>query len=405
MATKKLMLNRARRKNDGSYPLVMQILHHRNKRVIYSKIHLYPDEFDVVQGIVVRSKHHYRMLKEIRVLNKAISEFVRTVEEAVLQCEKSGHSYTTDEIVQHYRSITGGGSLHDYWKLFITELERQGRIGMAAAHRSTMRSVVHYGGASDCSFSGVTQRFVHAYVSSMLANGLSDNTVGFYIRNFKMIFNAVIREGLVDAPKINPFEGVESNPKKTVKRALSRENLRKLTTMEFEGEMRQELELARDLFLFSFYTRGMAFVDIVFLRCENISEETLFYRRRKTKQLLRISVNDSICLLISKYKNASQYIFPIISSKDPVAQYREYKTALRIINKNLKQIQERLGTDVPLTTYVARHSWATQAKEQGFPVSIISEGLGHASEKITRIYLKEFDQSVLDKANDLIAKL
>ena len=165
------------------------------------------------------------------------------------------------------------------------------------------------------------------------------------------------------------------------------------------------LEFARDIFLFSFYPRGMSLVDIVFLRKEHIFDNAIHYVRHKSSQPLRITITEPLAALIAKYDNDSPYIFPILRDNAPFSHYDQYRSALARINRNLKRVGLKLGLTTPLTTYVARHTWATLAKQCGAPVAVISEGLGHASEKITHIYLKEFDSDVLDRINEIVTRL
>lgn len=162
------------------------------------------------------------------------------------------------------------------------------------------------------------------------------------------------------------------------------------------------LEIARDLYLFSFFSRGMPFVDVVFLKKP---EDGIDYNRRKTKQWLRISVTAQLESLIKKYDNHSAYVFPILKDNSSRALYEQYRLALGRTNRNLKVLGKMLGLKTTLTTYVARHSWATAAKNTGAPISVISEGLGHTSESMTQTYLKEFDQSILDEMNQKVSNL
>ena len=165
-----------------------------------------------------------------------------------------------------------------------------------------------------------------------------------------------------------------------------------------------ELEFARDLYLFSFYAQGMAFVDIVLLKKSSICNGILTYSRHKSKQLIRIAVTPQMQEIMDKYKTGGEYIFPILNKQDS-SEYKLYRLALGRINRHLRRIAAMIDIKVPLTTYTARHTWATLARDYGAPVSVISAGLGHTSEEMTRVYLKEFDVSLLDKVNSMVTKL
>lgn len=403
MATTKLMLNKTRRLNNGTYPLVMQIIHRRKKLVLYSKLYLFDEEFDDDTGLVISCAQHHRLRKDIAVLNHIISDFSKSVNAVILRLENTEQAYTVDNIAEYLNNINAKDSLVIHWKDQITNLNKIGRIGMASAQKHTLNSVIQYYGSANISTKKLTPQFILGYERHLLERGVVPNTVCYYMRNFKSTVNNLIKLGIIDKQKGTTFDGIKTSPRKTLKRALTRETLKAMKAMQFTDK--PVLELARDMFLFSFYTRGMAFVDISFLRKEDIANNLLSYTRKKTGQYLQISINKQITELTMKYTNISSYVFPIVFSNNYEVAYKEYRSALRRINKSLKIIGQQLEINIPLTTYVARHSWATLAKEQGVPVSVISEGLGHTSERITQIYLKEFDHSVLEKANNSITKL
>lgn len=156
------------------------------------------------------------------------------------------------------------------------------------------------------------------------------------------------------------------------------------------------------MFLMSFYTRGMSLIDMTFLRKTDLQGGYLVYRRRKTGQALRIAWTREMQSILDKYpENPTQYLFPILMNPSAKELFA-YRNASYNINRNLKKVGELAGTSVPLTMYVARHSWASIARSKGVPVSIISEGMGHDSEATTQIYLASIESSSIDRANRLI---
>jgi integrase len=163
-----------------------------------------------------------------------------------------------------------------------------------------------------------------------------------------------------------------------------------------------ELALARDLFLFSFYMRGMSFVDMANLRKGNVKNGYIVYARSKTKQTLTVKIEDCMQKIITSYEQQTidDYLLPIYT-----AQNRENTSQLRNHNKRLKRISEMLKLEKPLSSYVSRHTWATLALRKGVPEEVISESMGHENETTTRIYLASLGQSVVDKANAEIIKL
>ena len=172
----------------------------------------------------------------------------------------------------------------------------------------------------------------------------------------------------------------------------------------FDSKSDYNMEFAKDIFMFSFYTRGMSFVDIAFLKKENLQNGILSYKRRKTGQQLCIKWEKQMQEIIDKYDNSNNlYLLPIIQRPDK-NNWTQYKSAEHLVNNKLKIIGKELGLRSPLTTYVARHSWASIARSKNIPISVISEAMGHDSEATTRIYLATMDTSAVDNANKLILK-
>ena len=158
------------------------------------------------------------------------------------------------------------------------------------------------------------------------------------------------------------------------------------------------------MFLFSFYTRGMSFVDMAYLKKSDLKNGMLSYRRKKTGQQLHIRWERCMQEIVEKHPNTTtEYLLPVIT--DPAGSDRkQYENALHLVNRKLKKVAEMAGLSVTLTMYVARHAWASTAKCKNIPLSVISEGMGHDSETTTQIYLASLDTSVIDEANKLILK-
>ena len=173
---------------------------------------------------------------------------------------------------------------------------------------------------------------------------------------------------------------------------------------ELDLSMKPSLDFARDMFMFSFYTRGMSFVDMAYLRKTDLQNGILTYRRRKTGQELTIKWEKCMAEIIAKYpENQTDFLLPII--KEQGNERRQYDNALHLVNYRLKELSTMLKLQRPLTMYVARHSWASAAKAKNVPLSVISEGMGHDSEATTQIYLASLETSVVDKANKMILGL
>ena len=274
-------------------------------------------------------------------------------------------------------------------------LQQLGKPQKAERYAYTLNSFCRFRNNKDVPIQDLDSNIIVAYENYLKNNNLCINSTSFYMRNLRAIYNNAVEKGIVEDS--NPFKRVYTGVDKTVKRAIPVETLRQIKQLDLSQY--PLLDLARDLFMFSVYTRGMSFVDIAYLRKKDLREGILIYHRQKTGQLLKVKWEATMQKIIDKYNTGdSPYLLPVIRNTEEDLR-KQYKSALRLTNKKLKEIGRMVGLSKPLTTYVARHAWASIAKEQHVPISVISEAMGHSSEKITRIYLASLDASEIDKAN------
>ena len=287
-------------------------------------------------------------------------------------------------------------------ELYIGLLRKEGRFSTAHVYQNALFSFNKFCGNTSVSFRQVTRDRLRRYGEHLYDSGLKPNTVSTYMRMLRSIYNRGVESG--SAPYIHGlFRDVYTGVDKTRKRAIDEQHILDLCKLSLPAL--SPLALARDLFLFSYCTRGMAFVDMAFLCKKNIHNGYICYTRKKTGQQLVIRVEPLIQKIISRYAGQtkrSQYLLPIISSEDPVIAFSQYQTALGYYNKLLKRISKILDLDISLSSYTARHSWATAARNHNVPISVISAGMGHTTEKTTQIYLASLESSVIDQANQSI---
>lgn len=230
--------------------------------------------------------------------------------------------------------------------------------------------------------------------------GVVSNTISFYICILRAVYNRAVENDIIE--KCNPFRKVYTGVDKTVKRALPLSAIKKIKALDLS--LNASLDFARDMFLMSFYLRGMSFVDMAYLKKSDLQDGSVTYRRRKTGQQLIIAWEPEMQMILDKYpENSTDYLLPIITNSAN-NERSTYLSKGYNINRNLKRIAKMVSVAIPLTLYVARHSWASVAKAKGIPVSVISEGMGHDSEATTQIYLASLDTSVVDRANNIILK-
>lgn len=282
----------------------------------------------------------------------------------------------------------------------IKKARQAGCYGTANLYTSALNSFLKFLGDNTLTFKDITAGLIKGYEEHLLQKGRRHNTISAYMRMLRSIFNQAYQQGIPHAtPADELFRFVFTGYEPTIKRAISPTLIRRLAQLDLEEQ--PNLRFSRDLFLLSFYLRGIPFVDLVHLRKIDVRHNTIYYYRHKTQQQLSVYIEPYAAEILHRYTNKnteSPYLLSIISSTGAKG-YRQYKSALRLYNQHLHQLSKKLRLKVALTSYVARHSWATTAKEEGVTIAMISEGLGHSSEKVTNVYLASFSNNAMSKAN------
>lgn len=299
------------------------------------------------------------------------------------------------------KELVSNEYLFPFMQETIVQLQKLGKTRTAETYQSALASFMRFREGKDVLISHIKDNLIVAYENSMKASGLSSNTTSFYMRILRAVYNRAVKQGITKQKY--PFQYVYTGVAKTRKRAVDISIVRRLAEMDLDRN--PSAALARDMFLFSFYTRGMSFVDMAYLRKSDLSRGILTYRRRKTGQNLFIRWEKCMDEIVSSYDNPSSfYLLPIITSCD-TDERQQYINMSHKINRSLKSLGKKLGLPTPLTMYVARHTWANAARKKKIPISVISEGMGHTSEMTTRIYLSSLDADIIDRANKKILRL
>lgn len=399
MATIKIKLRPSTvAKKEGA--LFFQVIHNRVVRQISAGKKLYPIEWDQVRSKVKlqpntnRNRQSYLLsLQEDLETNKI------RLENIITKLKRSNNEYTADQIVHLYLK-SKSGCLISFIENLIVQLKQAGKERTAETYATVRNSFIRFCNEKEILLDELSSALIIEYESFLKQNGVCPNTTSFYMRNLRAIYNRAVEKGLTT--QRNPFKHVYTGIDKTRKRAVPLSIIRKIRDLDLTQY--PDLNLPRDIFMFSFYTRGMSFVDIVFLRKKNLHRGVLSYRRQKTNQPLVIKWEKPMQDIVNKYNTEdTPYLFPIIRPSD-TDERTQYLNASHLVNVKLKKIGQLLNLSTPLTTYVARHAWASIAKSKNISISIISEAMGHNSEKTTRIYLASLDTSIVDKANMLILK-
>lgn len=292
-----------------------------------------------------------------------------------------------------------------YADTLVRRKRKAGKYSTADLYRASSNWFRQYWIKDTLSFAEITPSLIDCFWAWLQALGhLKNNSINSYMSSLRAIYNTAVREGLVPASNLSPFAHLNFRSEETAKRAISMDTLEEIACLDVSDD--PALQKAKDFSLFSFLACGIPFVDLAHLTRNNILGDELVYNRIKTGNLVRIHITDGMQRLLDEYTiPGSTYLFPILPEKSSGKQlYEAYKHALFCYNSNLVNIGNRLTIPIHLTSYVFRHTWATEALYNDIPVAVISQALGHTSEKTTRHYLDLLDQSKLDAANNLITK-
>lgn len=368
-----------------------QVTHRRATQQITTNIRLQPNEWDAMREQVAVS------VADRSIIQNRIDSDTALLKRIVKDLENSGATYSVGDIIKRYKSPECHVSVLDFMQNQIRLMRNANRLGTALNYEKTMKNFAEFLGGVNLPFSAMTEQLIIAdYNAFLVQRGMVRNSISFYMRIMRAVYNKAVRQKLVE--QSHPFTEVYTGIDRTRKRAVSESVISQLYKLKLaEGT---PLALARDIFIFSYCTRGMAFVDIAYLKRENIQNGVICYARRKTGQLLSVRIEPSIQRIIDRYSSAlSPYVFPILTSTETKEAYEEYQTAINNHNRLLRRLSKMLPTGCKLTSYTSRHSWATAARNHNVPISVISQGMGHTSEQTTQIYLTMLENSVIDDAN------
>jgi len=376
-----------------------QIIHKRVIRQIKTDYRILAEEWDEKNGaVIIVTGGRSSVLQSIR---ERIKRDVKRLNTVISRLQGSGNEFTANDIVKGFHESANEQSFSQFMEGVIIQLKHLNRERTAETYTATLNSFMRFRKDNDVLFDEINSDLMMEYEAYLKMQGVTMNTVSFYMRILRAVYNRAVEKGLTE--QRNPFRHVYTGIDKTVKRAIPLKAIKRIK--ELDLSLKPSLDFARDMFLFSFYTRGMSFIDMAYLWKKDLQNGILSYRRRKTGQQLFIRWEKCMQEIVGKYEveTTSPYLLPIL--KYPYERSRnQYKNTLFRVNKYLKEVARLAGIGIPLTMYVSRHSWASAAKNKNIPVSVISEGMGHDSEMTTQIYLASLDNAIVDNANARILR-
>ena len=334
-------------------------------------------------------------------IEKLISNKISEVKSKIVELKSEDKEFSATTLVENVSNPSKIIAVGELFRQHIHCLEEEKRTGYRLSIQQTYNSLLKFNKHLDIPFSDMDCNWLRRYETWLRKQNKSENTIGIRFRNIRMIFNLAMDMELVKSENY-PFKKFKVSKlyQETVKRALSKGEILTVTDYPTAGKDFYT-KLAINLFTFSYFMGGINFVDMAYLTERNVIDNRLIYHRRKTGKLINLPMQQRAYMVLKEYKKSNEaYLFPILSSRHKTEQQRlnRLHKVITKVNNALKSIGEELHIPIKLTTYVARHSYATVLKRAGVSTSIISESLGHSSEKVTQIYLDGFENSQIDKA-------
>ena len=322
-----------------------------------------------------------------------------------LDMEAKSEDYTASEILADTATKTKLVTVEDFLTSHIQQLRDNGKVGNSYAYlnlRTTLQN--YYGKKLNFLFNAIDVSFCNKFESWMRKNKFEETTMHYYFRTLRATYNKAIESQCANREK-TPFVEYKLSRfnTKTKKRALSKDNVKKILEMN-SSAMTEKARLAHDVFSFSYYCGGISLVDVANLSLTNIIDGRLIYERQKTHGMINLVMLDEAKTIIARYSSHQKkagYLFPILDNRvhiTPMQKHNRIRKLCRQINSELHIIAANLGIKEDVTTYVARHSFATVLKKSGVNIGIISQALGHQDIKTTQIYLSKFDDEQVDSA-------
>ncbi len=405
MSSIKVLLYTSKVLKNGEHPIMLRVIKDRKPKYISIGASCAPEQWDEKKDL---PKKKHPLYHELSVL---IDSKKIEAKKLVIGLVNEQTEHSAEEVITVLRGSTvEKQQVLQYFDTVIEALKKQDRIGTAEIFKSTKNSLSTFRNGKDFDFSMVGHSFLSKWDESLQMKGVSLTSIFVYMRTFQRLINMAKENGLVkkDFAPFKEFSFSKYRRHKTKKRAIPKDDIKAIAA--FEIEPHTSMYHSRNYFIFSYYNRGINFIDMALLKWKDINQGRLNYVRRKNKKNFTMALLDPAQEILSYYKEyyyngQESFVFPILNPDylSPVSVKNRCKKVLTQVNADLKEIAKELKlSESRLTTYVARHTYATVMKKSGQSTAVISEALGHDSESTTQIYLDSFENDVLDEASKAI---
>ncbi|HOW26011.1 MAG TPA: site-specific integrase [Bacteroidales bacterium] len=337
--------------------------------------------------------------------NNRIRAKLAEAEKYILKQEEEDKPCTPKDVILTLRGETNIVSFFTFTEKEISKMKQAKQLGNADCYETAMNQVKEFMKEKDLLLTEINYKFLTELEAYFRSRGNKPNTISNYMRTIRAIYNRAIKEGLIPESPY-PFDQYKIKYQDPMKRAITREDMRKVRDLDLEVD--SPLWIARSMFMFSFYAMGMNIIDMALLKSKDIKDGYMHYQRMKTGHEYKIKISTEMQAILDHFckdKKKGDYVFPIVEHKELDQIRRDIKLKTHLFNDYLKAIAKEVGIQTNLSTYVARHTWATLANRSNVNIGIIAEGLGHRDIKTTQTYLAKFGSEELDKANELITDI
>ena len=398
----KLSLDTRRKKKDNTYPLILRLSHFRKTTSISLGHSISKKDWDDQKCKVKKS---YKGVSSISRFNNFLKKEKAHAIDIIndLFDKQKLNFMSIKDVKEKINKVSTYDSFFDYGYSLVDEMKQSNRYGNARSYYGVLGILKNYNKNKDLKFNELNYEYLKKYERHHLSNGNSYNGFASYMRTIRAIYNKGIKEGLVEK-EAYPFALYKIKTKPTEKRAIDIALIKRILRLDLN--VNHELFNFRNYFIVSFMLYGISFIDLAFLKMENIVDGRVKFQRKKTSKLYDIKITDQLREVLSRYiqkESKDDYIFPIIKREPLELKYKDVEWARKKYNKGLKDIARLCDIDQNLTSYVSRHSFATNAMLQNIPLQAISTMLGHSKLNTTQIYLKTLPNNILDDYNEKLS--
>ena len=400
----KLSLDTRRKKNDNSFPIILRLSHFRKTTSIRLGASVPLNFWDERSEKIKKSYGNAVTVKKLN--NNLLKAKVRAINIIDQLNEKEELNYLSiSQIKNKITKKATVNSFFDYSNSIIEDLKKVERYGNANSYYAVTKILKKFNKENDLKFNEVNYEFLKKFEEFHYSRGNSTNGLAVYMKTIRAIYNKAIKAGII--PKdAYPFTNYRIKTTPTEKRALDINSIKSIMMLDLKET--DSLFHFRNYFLTSYMLYGVSFIDMAFLKLENIIDNRIKFFRSKTSKPYDIKITSQLKEILACYtknKDKSDFIFPIIKREKYELQYKDVLWARKAYNQGLKQIAEKCNIEQRVTSYVSRHSFATQAMLQDVPLQAISAMLGHNRLTTTQIYLKSLPSEVLDDYNKKLVQL